>query len=257
MGRVRRVDVGGMIYHVLNRANFGSRLFRKPAHYQDFLGIVEESLNFVPMRILAYCLMPNHWHMVLYPRGEGELSKFMQRITLTHTQRYHSQSGTVGYGHVYQGRYKSLPVEQDKHFLALVRYVERNARRAALVKKAEDWPWSSVYARLNGNESQKKLLSPWPTPEPSDYRRWLNQSQGREEIENIRYAIRRSRPYGSEKWVSKAVGQFGLENTTRNRGRPKKGTRHLFLPVLGLPVYEAGYRSVVGPEQQSSTTALA
>ena len=92
------------------------------------------------MRILAYCLMPNHWHMVLYPRADGDLSKFLQRITLTHTQRYHAQTRTAGYGHIYQGRYKSLPVEKGGHFLTLVRYVERNAKRAGLVKKAEDWP---------------------------------------------------------------------------------------------------------------------
>jgi len=88
------------------------------------------------MRILAYCLMPNHWHRVLYPRADGDLAKFMQRITLTHTQRYHSKSRTVGYGHIYQDRYKSLPVESGRDFLALVRYVERNANRAALVKRA-------------------------------------------------------------------------------------------------------------------------
>ena len=218
------MDVGGEIYHVLNRANFRSRLFRKPAHYNDFMGIVEESLELVPMRILAYCLMPNHWHMVLYPRRDGDLPKFLQRITLTHTQRYHAKTRTVGYGHVYQGRYKSLPVESDAHFLALVRYVERNARRAALVKRAEEWPWSSAYARSHGSEKQKKLLSPWPKPEPPEYLEWLNRSQGKEEIENIRYAIRRSRPYGSEPWVKKAVGKFGLENTLRKRGRPRKGT---------------------------------
>jgi putative transposase len=224
MGSVRRVDVGGMIYHALNRANFRSRLFQRAAHYQDFLAILEESLKFVPMRILAYCLMPNHWHLVLYPRADGDLSKFLQRITLTHTQRYHSKTRTAGYGHVYQGRYKSLPVESDRHFLTLVRYVERNAQRAALVKKAEDWPWSSVYARLHGKEKQKKMLSPWPMAEPRHYREWLNASQGKEEIENIRYAIKKSRPYGSEQWVSKAVGKFGLENTMRNRGRPRNGS---------------------------------
>jgi len=213
-----------MIYHALNRANFRSRLFRETAHYEDFLDIVEESLNFVPMRILAYCLMPNHWHLVLYPRADGDLSKFLRRITLTHTQRYHAKTRTVGYGHLYQGRYKSLAVESDSHFLALVRYVERNAKRAVLVKKAEDWPWCSAHARLYGNEKQKKILSPWPAAEPRHYREWLNQSQGKEEIENIRYAIKKSRPYGSEKWVWKAVAKFGLENTMRNRGRPKKGS---------------------------------
>ena len=115
-------------------------------------------------------------------------------------------------------------MESDRHFLTLVRYVERNAKRAALVKKAEDWPWSSVYARLYGNEKQKKMLSPWPVAEPRNYLAVAQPSQGKEEIENIRYAIKKSRPYGSEQWVAKAVGQFGLENTMRNRGRPKKGT---------------------------------
>jgi putative transposase len=152
-----------MIYHVLNRANFHSRLFRETAQYEDFLGIVEEGLNFVPMRILAYCLMPNHWHLVLYPRADGDLSKFLRRITLTPTQRYHARTRTVGYGHVYQGRYKSLWVESGRHFLTLVRYVERNTKRAALVKKAEDWPWSSAHARLGGNEKQKNCSArgPW------------------------------------------------------------------------------------------------
>ena len=224
MGRARRVDVGGEIYHVLNRANFRSRLFRSAIHYQDFLGIVEECLTFVPMRILAYCLMPNHWHLVLHPRADGHLAKFVQRLTLTHTQRYHAKTGTVGSGHVYQGRYKSLLVESNQHFLTLVRYVESNARRAGLVKKAEEWPWSSVYVRREGTEKQKQLLSPWPTPEPSGYVKWLNRPQGQEEVEKIREAIRRGRPYGSEKWVSKTVRKFGLETTTRRRGRPKKGS---------------------------------
>ncbi len=224
MGRVRRVDVGGVVYHAWNRANFRSALFKQGAHYADFLAIVKESLDFVPMRILAYCLMPNHWHLVLHPRADGDLSKFLQRITLTHTQRYHAQSRTVGYGHVYQGRYKSLPVEQDAHFLALVRYVERNAQRAGLVSRAEDWPWSSVHVRGCGKEEAGKLLSPWPVPEPPQYLQWLNRSQPKEEIEKIRFALTRSRPYGSEKWVSRAVAQFGLENTMRQRGRPRKGT---------------------------------
>jgi len=225
MGRVRRVDVGGMVYHGWNRANFRSRLFKTEAHYQDFLHLVAESLNFVAMRILAYCLMPNHWHLVLYPRADGDLARFLQRITLTHTQRYHARSGTAGYGHIYQGRYKSLPVEMGGHIMTLVRYVERNAQRAALVKKAEDWPWSSGYARLYGKEDQKKLLSPWPLEEPRDYLPWLNQSQPKEQIENIRYAIKRSRPYGSEGWVGNAAAQFGLQSTLRKRGRPGKAIR--------------------------------
>ena len=224
MARGRRVDVGGEIYHALNRANFRSRLFKRDGHYRDFLGIVERALAFVPMRILAYCLMPNHWHLVLQPRADGDLGRFLQRITMTHTQRYHAQNQTVGYGHIYQGRYKSLLVESDRHFLALVRYVERNARRAGLVQKAEEWPWSSVHVRVYGTAEQRQLLSPWPVREPRDYRRWLNQAQPREEIEKIRDAIQRNRPYGSEKWLAKTVAQYGLESTVRNPWRPGKGS---------------------------------
>ena len=110
-----------MVYHVLNRADFRSRLFRRPADYEDFLGIVEETRELVRMRILAYCLMPDHWHLVLYPRADGDLAKFAPRVTMTPTQRYHAKTHTLGYGHVYQGRYKSLRVESDGHCLALVR----------------------------------------------------------------------------------------------------------------------------------------
>ena len=221
MARVQRVDVGGEIYHALNGANFRSRLFTTSAHYRDFLEIAAEAVQIVRMRVLAYCLMPNHWHLVLQPREDGDLARFLQRLTMTHTQRYHARDRTVGYGHLYQGRYKSLPVESSGHFLPLVRYVERNAKRAGLVKRAEDWPWSSAHVRVYGTAAQKKILSAWPVREPADYVKWLNHSQPKEEIENIRYAIKRNRPYGSEKWVAKAVARFGLESTLRNPWRPK------------------------------------
>jgi putative transposase len=224
MGRATRIDVGDMVYHVINRANFRSELFSKDKHYRNFLDILEEATEIVPMRILSFCLMPNHWHLVLYPKNEGNLSRFMHWVTLTHTRRYHTKTKTIGYGHMYQGRYKSIPVERDRYFWALVRYVERNAKRAGLVKNAEDWKWSSIHIRLKGTEAQKKLLSPWPVEEPNNYRTWIIQSEPIVEIENIRYAIQRNRPYGSEQWVDKTVKKFGLESTIRNPWRPKKGT---------------------------------
>lgn len=224
MGRVTRVNVGNIAYHVLNRANFRFKLFSKDEHYQNFLDIVQEALEFVSMRILAYCLMPNHWHLVLYPKQDGELSEFMQRVALTHTQRYHAKTNTIGYGHIYQGRYKSFPVQKDYHLLTVIRYVERNAKRAGLAIRAEDWKWSSVHARLYGNEKQKKILSSWPVEIPNNYLDWLNQNLPKEEIEHIRFALKRNRPYGGEGWVNRTVSQFGLETAMRPRGRPKKGT---------------------------------
>ena len=224
MGRVTRVEVGEMVYHVLNRANNRQKIFNQDKDYQNFEAILAETLEFYPMRILAYCLMPNHWHLVLYPDKEGELSKFMQRLTLTHTHRWHAHNKTRGYGHLYQGRYKSFPVEANDYFLQLVRYVERNPKRAALVSKAERWPWSSLYKRLFGTDEQKKILAPWPLEMPENYLPWINISQPKEEIENIQYSLQRSRPYGSERWLTGVIKKFGLANTLRDPWRPKKST---------------------------------
>ena len=224
MGRAYRVDVGDTVYHVINRANFRSKLFTASTPYGAFLDILVEALEVVPMRIVAYCLMPNHWHLILYPKRAGDLSRFMQRVTLTHTQRYHAKTKTAGYGHIYQGRYKSIPVQQDKYFWILVRYVERNAKRAGLVNRAEDWPWSSLHTRLHETAQHKKLLSPWPVEEPANYVAWVNQAEPKEDISAIRYAIKRNRPYGSDQWVGAAVKKFGLQSTMRDPWRPKKGT---------------------------------
>jgi len=223
MGRPPRVDVGNVVYHVINRGNFRSLLFEDRLAYDDFMSLVADALPVAPMRILAYCLMPNHWHLVLYPENDGDLSRFMHWVTLTHTQRYHTRTDTRGYGHIYQGRYKSFPVENDRYFLNLVRYVERNAKRAALVERAEDWPWSSAYGCARGNKTKRKLpaLSPWPVEKPEDYIHWLGESQPKEEIEKIRVAVRRSRPYGSEPWTVEMVKRFGMESTMRNPGRSR------------------------------------
>ena len=144
MARTPRSAVGNMIYHVLNRANRRERIFRKEKDYEAFERILEEGMDKYPMRILAYCLMPNHWHFVMYPEHDEDLSVFMRWLTGTHTQRWHTHYKSIGYGHLYQGRYKSFPIQKDEHFLNVSQYVERNALRANLVSKAEDWRWSSV-----------------------------------------------------------------------------------------------------------------
>ena len=123
-------------------------------------------MTFVPRGIWGYGRMPNHGPLVLPPRADGDLAKFLRRITLTHPQRYHARTRTAGYGHVDPGRYPSFRVESDQHFLTRGRSVERNAQRAAWGKRAEDGPGSSAHARGHGNEPPKKLLSPWPMPEP-------------------------------------------------------------------------------------------
>ena len=123
------------------------RFFEHEKDYDAFHRVVEQTLRVAPMRICAYCWMPNHWHFVLWPERDGDLSKFMQRMANMHTQRWQRAKFRVGYGHLYQGRFKSFPIETDEHFYCVVRYVERNALRAGLVQRAEDWKWGSLHQR--------------------------------------------------------------------------------------------------------------
>ena len=112
-----------------------------------------------PMRILSWCVMPTHWHFVLWPRRDGELSAFMGWLSLTHAQRWKTAHDAVGRGHVYQGRFKNFVIERDEHLLAVLRYVEQNPLRANLVKRAEAWQWGSLWVRENGNQRMGDLMS--------------------------------------------------------------------------------------------------
>lgn len=139
-------------------------LFEKDADYEAFERVLGEAMEQFPTRLLSYCLMPNHWHLVIWPRKDGELTEFLRWLTHTHVMRWHAHYGTSGTGHLYQGRFKAFPMETDEHFYTVLRYVERNALRANLVNRAEDWRWSSLWRRHFGNAESRKLLSDWPLP---------------------------------------------------------------------------------------------
>ena len=139
------VAEGGLVYHALNRANARQTIFDDDGDYEAFERVLAEAVDRHVMRLLAYCVMPNHFHLVLWPRADGDLSRFMRWLTLTHTQRWHAHHHTAGTGHLYQGRFRSFPVQDDGHLLTLCRYVERNALRAGLVGRAEDWRWGSLH----------------------------------------------------------------------------------------------------------------
>ncbi len=224
MPRTTRTDIGNNLYHVINRANARLQIFFEEKDYILFENILEEAKEKFSMRILAYCLMPNHFHLVLYPRSDGDMSKFMQWLTLTHTQRWHQINNTKGTGHLYQGRYKSFLIQGDNHLISVIRYVERNALRAKLVKKAENWSFNSLARRLSRDARKKKLLSVWPIPEPEDYLLFVNTPQSKEEEENIRISVVKGKPFGTDAWTVKMIKKFKLESTVRPPWRPKKGT---------------------------------
>lgn len=213
---------GGLVYHVVNRAVARLPLFRKPADFEAFERVLVEAQARQPTRILAWCLMHNHWHMVLWPRADGELTAFVRWLTHTHVMRWHVAHGTVGGGHLYQGRFKSFPVQEDGHFLTVCRYVERNACTAGVVKRAEDWRFGSLWARRQGPAELKGLLAEWPVGRPRDWVRAVNAPLTAKELERVRVSVVRGRPYGDEAWQKRMVGRLHLEHTVRGEGRPAK-----------------------------------
>ncbi len=230
MPRVARVAPGGLIYHVLNRGVGRMDLFKRPADFASFLQAIADTLRVVPMRICGYCLMSNHWHLVLWPRQDKELSRFMQRLTITHARRWIEHRDRVGYGSVYQGRYRSFPVQSDAHFTMLMRYVERNPRRAGMVRRAEAWRWSSLGQTaddgpVKGLKSPPAIipLCPWPVPRRRDWIAYVNRSQRAAEEGAVRHSLRHSRPLGSAGWVSRMEKALSL-TPLRPRGRPKGKT---------------------------------
>jgi putative transposase len=222
MPRVARYCPGGLTYHVLNRSVAKIKIFRTEKDYLAFEQAMAEALQRFPVDLLAYCVMPNHWHLVVQPRGDGDLSRFMQWLTLAHAQRWRAAHGTVGYGPLYQGRFKSFPAQVDHHLLILLRYVERNALRAKLTGAAENWRWGSLYRRSNISVDPPLELGTWPIAMPDDWVDRVNAPQTAAEQQALQTAIRRSQPFGSPAWQKRTAKSLGLESTFRSRGRPGK-----------------------------------
>ena len=189
-------------------------IFHKDEDYAAFERVLAEAYQRVPLRVLAYCLMPNHWHFVFWPRSDTELGEFTKWMTHTHTQRWHAHYHTSGSGHLYQGRYKSFPVQSNLHLLLVLRYVERNALRANLVNRAQDWTWSSLWRREN--KRGLAMLADWAA--------FVNEPQTADELASIRRSVNRGCPFGDEDWRKQVVDDLGLHATLRGRGRPGKVT---------------------------------
>jgi putative transposase len=209
----------------MNRGVARMQLFEKPSDYQAFEVVLRETLAESPMRICSYAVMPNHWHLLLWPERDGELAAFMQRLTITHVRRWQEHRGYAGLGHVYQGRYKSFPVESDEHFWVVARYIERNAMRASLVLRAEEWRWSSLWRRCYGTEEERLLLSPWPIEAPTNWVGRVNQNEDERELDSLRRSVQRGRPFGKPEWQMEIAKRLGLESAYRPTGRPRKAKR--------------------------------
>jgi putative transposase len=226
MPRPLRPIADGLIYHVINRGNNRQKVFRKRGDFVAFLDALAELKERRPFELYGYCLLDNHFHLLLRPIGDS-ISRIMQSLLVSHTQRYHRhhQSG----GHVWQGRFKSPVIQNDEYLLTVLRYIEANPLRARLVERADDYPWSSY--RVHGMGEMNALVDPLVNyQELSQYpqvrlRKWAEKVHA--PIDDARLAaIRRSSetglPLGDEVWVQRLAKRLGLDLTIRPRGRPRK-----------------------------------
>ncbi len=207
MPRRPRVSTAGLFFHVVNRAAKRSTLFETTEDYTAFERVLDSAIARHPVSLFAYCVMPNHWHLLLSPNVDGALSRFMHWLTTTHARRWQTHRGLEGQGAVYQGRFKAIPIEDDRHFLWVCRYVERNPFRAALVDRSEDWQWSSLSKRQNDNSS---FLSPWPVSCPAGWTSLVDQAQTEAEERAFKEAMARSQPFGEEEWCRAVKKRMGI-----------------------------------------------
>jgi putative transposase len=222
MPRTARASAGNVCYHVLNRGNGRQTVFHDDEAYARFLNLMadaEERDKCPDMRVLGYCLMPNHVHFVLWPRDDGDLGRWMQWLMTAHVRREHTLHGTDG--HIWQGRFKAFPIQSDEHLLTVLRYVERNPVRARLpgMDDASHWLWSS--AGFKSDDLIRPTLTPPPFPRPENWLEWVNAPLTEVELAAVRLAVDRGRPFGDESWVLKTANELGLESTLRARGRPR------------------------------------
>jgi len=218
MVRTARASVGGVVYHVINCGNGRTRVFREEEDYQAFINLIGLACDRVVVRVLGYCLMPNHFHLVLWPRGDGDMSRWMQWLMTSHVRRYHRHYRSSG--HVWQGRFKAFPIQQNEHLLTVLRYVEANALRAKLVRRSEEWRWSSLaeWSRRN----RPAWLTTWPVDRPRQWRRLVNEPLTDTALTALQNSVRRGAPLGQPAWAARMARRLGLQSTLNPRGRPPK-----------------------------------
>lgn len=218
MPRAPRRTPGGYCFHILNRGHGRSRVFHDGADYDYFVGLLRRSMDRLPMRLIAFCLMPNHFHLVTWPADSGETGTWMHWLMTAHVARHRSKYETIG--GIWQGRYKSFPIQRDHHLLTVTRYVERNPLRANLVRRAGDWRWSSL--ALLDRPGAEGLLHPGPVRRPAGWDTWIDTPQTTPELDAMRHCAQRGRPFSDEPWTQRAATDLGIENTIRPLGRPRR-----------------------------------
>ena len=217
MPRCSRPRLAGLCAHVVTRGNARATVFHSEQDYAVFAGLMKAAQDRVRLELFAWCVMPNHLHLVVRPQADDDLPRWMHWLLTTHAQRHRSRHETTG--HIWQGRYKSFPIQTDVHLLRVLRYVERNPVRAGLVASSRDWRWSSASERASPS-GMAELLSESPVPLPTPWVEWADMPLTDEELDFIRTSVRRGRPFGDPAWARGTTERIGLRATMTPRGRP-------------------------------------
>ena len=224
MPRTPRGSTEGYVYHVINRGNNKHEVFHKDQDYIEFTRYMMEIKFHFSISIFAYCLMPNHFHLVLMPHKAYHLSSFMQRLMTKHVRCYHKHYSSSG--HIWQERFKSFLIQEDDHLTTVLRYVEGNPVRSGLAISAKDWLWSSHLERIKNKFF--KIIDDPPIILPSNWTYFIDTPLTIKELEKLHNSVNRQAPFGDFEWQKQMAKKFGIQQTLRPRGRPKKGDRHLF-----------------------------
>lgn len=196
---------------MLNRGNNRQTVFQEERDFHSFIRAIKESKSVHPLKLYAFSLMSNHFHLVLRPPDMDSMSRFMHRAqrqaTLDHHRRYDAT------GHLWQGRYKGFPVQDDSHFLTVIRYVLQNPVRAGIASRPRDYRWNSL--------SHPELVDSWPLERPADFDNWLAEPLNEDQLRALRHSTNRQFPFGSTNWMTKTATQLGI-NLGARPGRPPK-----------------------------------
>ena len=218
MPRRLRVSAGGYAYHVLNRGVGKMRLFAKERDFEAFEEVMAQAKEWLPMRVLRGALCRRIGISCFGRVRMATCRSSCVGLTVTHTQRWHAAHRTAGTGPLYQGRFKSFPIQEDDHLLTVLRYVERNPLRANMVEKADEWRWSSLWHRAHRNRAG--LVDAGPVVLPRRWRQHVQAAQTEAELAALRHSVVRGSPFGDAQWQQRTAKQLGLESTLRPRGRP-------------------------------------
>lgn len=215
MTRIARVVIPGVAHHVTQRGNRGQKVFLEDGDYRAYLGLVAEHCAKARVAVWAYCLMPNHVHLVMVPSDEDGLRAALGEAHRRYTRRVNLRDGQTG--HLWQDRFHSYPMDEE-HLAAAARYVELNPVKAGLVRRARDWRWSSARAHLDGRDDALVSVSPMLDRIP-DWRDFLGAGMDEAEAGTVERHIGTGRPLGSDAFVRRLERRVGRALKPARRGR--------------------------------------